>query len=259
MSNKEFAQQLSRAQAGTTLESAKAPGTSKKERRAAAKVSQEQQNGVRASVPSTETSSSTGRDGDDDVSPIGSPSTGAVSTAPTSRAGDISDMLDAPSAKPGILRLVDVKESSTKPTSKNSQSFQPALTKKQRQRQANAADQKSLREESDRLHEQKKQAQLRTARMADGSSNQTKANVFASTSKQNAWQSTKPASEKLAPISGTNEVAPLLDTFENNETTTTPAHGAVTSKPLSNIVNSVPASTNATLSGKRWGRPKRTH
>ncbi|KIW67239.1 hypothetical protein PV04_06504 [Phialophora macrospora] len=254
MSNREFAQQLARAQAGTKLEPANAPGPSKKERRAAAKANQAKQNGLTASGRSTETSSTTGRDGDDDLSPIGSPSTGAVSTAPTSRAGDVSDMLEAPTAKPGVLRLTDVKDSGSKPPSKSSQSFQPALTKKQRQRQARAAEQKSLRAESDRLHEQKKQAQLRTARMAEGTSNQTKANSFTST--QNAWQSGKPAAEKLVENSHTDEVVPLLDTFEKPEVPTFTVQGAVTTEPLSDVTNAVPVPTNVNAVRKEFGGDK---
>jgi hypothetical protein len=238
MSNKEFAQQLAKAQAGTKLEGAKTQGPSKKERRAAAHLSKAASNGGEAAEHSTETSSATGPDGDDDFSAAGSPSTGPVSTAPTSRAGDVSDMLEAPASKPGVLRLTDIKDSGSKAVPKQSQAFQPALTKKQRQRQAKAAEQKILREEADRLQEQKKQAHLRTARMAEGSSNQTKANAFAA--KQNAWQSNKPAAEKLATSSSSNEVPPLLDTFEKPEVKVASTNGAVSSEPLSNVTNAVP-------------------
>jgi hypothetical protein len=253
MSNKEFAQQLARAQAGTKLEPANAQGSGKKERRAA-KAGQGKQTDLAASGRSTDTSSTTGRDGDDDLSPIGSPSTGAVSTAPTSRAGDVSDMLEAPAAKPGVLRLTDVRDSGSKPPPKSSQSFQPALTKKQRQRQARAAEQKSLRAESDRLHEQKKQAQLRTARVAEGSSNQTKANAFTST--QNAWQLGKPAAEKLTQNSEKDDVVPLLDTFEKPVVPTFTVHGAITSEPLSDVTNAVPDTTNVNAVKKKLGGDK---
>ena len=251
MSNKEFAQQLSKAQAGTKLESAQAQGPSKKERRAAAKAVEGKQNGWEPTGQSTETSSATGRDGDDDLSPAGSPSAGAISTAPTSRTGDVSDMLEAPAAKPGILRLTDVKDSNSKPSSKSSQAFQPALNKRQRQRQREAAANKSFREEADRVHEQKKQAQLRTARMAEGSSNQSKANAF--TSKQNAWQSSKPAAEKLTENTSKDEAAPLLDTFEKKDIPTSSGNGAVTSEPLSDITNSVPETANINTVKKQVG------
>ncbi|KIW85887.1 hypothetical protein Z517_01280 [Fonsecaea pedrosoi CBS 271.37] len=252
LSNKEFAQQLAKAQAGTNLQPVASQGANKKERRAAAKSAHGKQNGLEASGLSTETSSTTGRDADDDLSPIGSPSTGPVSTAPTSRAGDVSDMLEAPAAKPGVLRLTDVKNDGPKTAAGSSKTaFQPALTKKQRQRQAKAAEQKALREESDRMHEQKKQAQLRTARIAEGSSNQTKANSF--TAKQNAWQTGKPASEKLPQ---TTEAAPLLDTFDKPEIPTVTVNGSVTSEPLSNVTNAVHETANVSAVKEDVGKGK---
>lgn len=243
MSNKDFAQQLAKAQAGTTLEASKSQGTSKKERRAAAKVGDGKQNGLEASGLSTETSSATGRDADDDLSPAGSPSTGPVSTAPTSRAGDVSDMLEAPAAKPTTLRLIDVKDDSSKSLQKSSKAFEPVLSKKQRQRQSKQAEQKALREESDRVHEAKKQAQLRAARMAEGTSNQTKANSFSA--KQNAWHTANPAPEKLIRNTVSSEPAPLLDTFEKEEIPTVKVNGAVSSEPLSEITHKVPETANA--------------
>ena len=256
MSNKEFAQQLAKAQAGTKFEHPKTQGQTKKERRAAAIVAQGKQNGVAASELSTETSSANGREADDDLSPVGSSSTGPVSTAPTSRAGDVSDMLEAPTVKPGVLRLTDVKGSGSKSATKPSQAFQPALTKKQRQRQSKAAEQKALRDESDRIHEQKKQAQLRTARMGEGSSNQTKANVF--TAKQSAWQSGKPASEELTQKSANDKVVPLLDTFEEKTQTTVPAHGGVTSEPMRDITNTVAETANVNEVRQGVGEGKTT-
>jgi hypothetical protein len=255
MNNQEFAQQLAKAQAGTKLEPSKAHPTGKKERRVARKASQSTQNGREASGISTETSSTTGRDADDDLSPIGSPSTGPVSTAPTSRAGDVSDMLEAPAPKPTTLRLTDIKEAAPKNGTKaSSKAFEPVLTKKQRQRQAKQAEQKALREEADRLHEAKKQAQLRSARMAEGSSNQTKANSF--TSKPNAWQAATPSSEKLAPTTLQTEAAPLLDTFEKKEPPAVHINGAVQSEPLSQVTKAVPETANVNQVRQEEGESK---
>lgn len=243
LSNKQFAQQLAKAQAGTKLEPAKAKGTTKKERRAAGKAARSQPHGVETSGISTETSSTTGRDADDDLSPAGSPSSGPVSTAPTSRGGDVSDMLEAPAAKPTTLRLTDVKETLAKNVPKSvAKAFEPVMSKKQRQRQAKQAEQKALREEADRQHEAKKQAQLRTARMAEGTSNQTKANSFAA--KTNVWQQGKPASEQSAKKEPQAAIAPLLDTFDETDASTLPVNGAVNSQPLSDVTNSLPATAN---------------
>lgn len=243
MSNKLFAQQLAKAQAGTKLEPAKPKGTSKKERRAAKKALQGHQSGQETSGLSTSTSSTTGgRDADDDFSPVGSPSTGPVSTAPTSRADDVSDMLEAPAAKPTTLRLTDIKEKVKSLPKSVGKAFEPVLTKKQRQRQAKQAEDRALKAESDRLHDAKKQQQLRTARTAAGTSNQVKADSF--TAKQNAWNAGAPTSAK--PQANAVEVAnaPLLDTFESEESPPVKVNGAVQAEPLSSVTNSLPATAN---------------
>ncbi|EXJ85995.1 hypothetical protein A1O1_06364 [Capronia coronata CBS 617.96] len=253
MSNKEFAQQLAKAQAGTKLESSKSQGSSKKERRAARKTSQGNHPNKGVSGLSTEDSSTTGRDADDDLSPVGSPSTGPVSTAPTSRAGDVSDMLEAPAPKPTTLRLTDVKETTTKSAPKTTpKAFEPVLSKKQRQRQAKAAEQKALREEADRVHEAKKQQQLRTARLAEGTSNQTKANSF--TAKQNPWQTGKPSPQKSVQEPPKTEAVPLLDTFDTGATPAVKSdvpNGAVSAKPLPTIISPVTDMDNANANAVR--------
>jgi len=243
LSNKEFAQQLARAQAGTKLETSKAQGASKKERRALKQATQPEQIGFEASGIVTEASSSTGRDADDDLSQVGSPSSGPVSPPPTVRATDVSDMLEAPAAKPTTMRLTNVKDALTKNVTKPiAKAFEPVLSKKQRQRQAKKAEEKARIEESNRTQEAKKQAQLRTARMAEGSSNQTKADSF--TAKQNAWQQGKPASAASPQKPSNTEAGLLLDTFEKPNVSGTQVNGAVTSKPLSEVTNSVPATAN---------------
>lgn len=258
MNNKEFAQQLARAQAGTKLVPSQSQASSKKERRAARNAAQGKQPDLAASGLSTETSSTTGRDADDDLSPVGSSSTGPASTAATSRAGDVSDMLEAPAAKPTTLRLTDVKETAPKGVHKSvTKAFEPVLSKKQRQRQAKAAEQKALREEADRLHEAKKQQQLRTARLAEGTSNQVKANAF--TAKQNAWQVAKPSSQNTIPEPPKAEVAPLLDTFDDRSTPTDNPdgpNGAVSTEPVSAIINSAAETTKPHAIRQQLGEKK---
>ncbi|KAG9783386.1 hypothetical protein KCU88_g2990, partial [Aureobasidium melanogenum] len=253
MSNKEFAQQLAKAQTGTKLEGSHSQGPNRKERRAAQSRQQGKQPDLGVSGPSQDESSAAEHDADHDTAPAGSPATGSVSTGPAARAGDVTDMLEAPAAKPTTLRLTDVKESKTKNALKSVQkAFEPVLSKKQRQRQAKAAEQKAMREEADRVHEAKKQQQLRTARLAEGTSNQTKASSFAA--KQNAWQAgpTKsPAPVHEQPRTGP---APLLDTFDAGATGASKpsVHEAVTSDPQPDATTSTPeaATTNA---GQRAG------
>lgn len=82
-------------------------------------------------------------------------------------------------------------------------------------------------EESNKLHDAKKQDQLRTARIAAGTSNQSKANNFAATS-QNVWQN-KPENVIEAPAHQAQ--APLLDTF----TPSAPQSESVTTRTLADI------------------------
>jgi len=247
MSNRDFAQQLAKAQAGTKLEPSKKATPSKKERRAARRALHAPPPDPELPGLSAEASSATSRDADDDLSLAGSPSSGPVSTAPTWTAALVSDMLEAPTPKPTTLRLTDVKDVNNKGAPpKASKAFEPVRTKKQRQRQAKQAEQKALREEADRIHEAKKQAQLRTARMAGGTSNQTKADAFV-TRQQNPWQGRKPAPD--SPVSpAVNEVPPLLDTIDLS--------GAVGAEPSSNLIDQPQRSRNGHVLPHTMGEGK---
>lgn len=214
MSTRDFAQQLARAQAGTKLE--KNAGTKEKSRTV------KQGKAFESPSPSADTSSNGGRDGDDDLSPVGSPPSGPVSTAPTSRAGDISDMLEAPAAKPTTLRLTDTTEK--KPAMKKRESEQ-TLSKKQRQRQKAREEEKRKIEEAEQERKSLMDKQMKGARTAEGTSKQTRSNAFTPT--HSAWKQEAPASQ---------QPAKLLDTFDDAQTPR--ANGqAVTTQPLSNITN----------------------
>ncbi|KIW18750.1 hypothetical protein PV08_03039 [Exophiala spinifera] len=254
MSNKEFARQLAKAQAGTKLEPAKAQGPSKKERRAARKASTTKQNGVH-SIP-TESTVENGDETDDDAVLETEPSSSSVSMDAPNEFGDVSDMLEAPTAKPTSLRLTNVKDAVAKNVTKPiAKAFEPVLSKKQRQRQAKKAEEKARMDESNRLQEAKKQNQLRTARMAEGSSNQTKANSF--TARQNAWQQGKPSlSTEPSYKAPQAEAAPLLDTFNNSNEPATHVNGAVTSEPLSDLTNSVPETATVNTVRQDVGQSK---
>lgn len=215
LSNTDFAQQLRQAQTGTKLEQKTQQGPSKKDRRTMKAASNAPQ-GFESPNMSADTSSTGGRDADDDMSPNDTP------PSSVSRADDVSDMLESGPAKPQTLRLTSTEEA---PQKKPTPKFETVLTKKQRQRRQKNEENRVLREEADKQQEAKKQQQMRTARMAEGSSNQTKASSFT----QNAWQS-KPAEKQASTAQSGNSA--LLDTFEPDRN-----KESVSTKPVSEMTN----------------------
>ena len=224
--DRDFAQQLARAQAGTKLQS----NTQQKAPKSARLATTIESSPAREQVGTTEHSSTAGQDADDDMSSSDSPQ------QKPSSGKDISDMLEPSAAAPTTLRLTNVSNEQKKPKTQ-AQKFEQVTNKKKRAEQARNEQRKRDVQESDRLHEQKKQEQLRRARMAEGTSNQTKANSFVSTT-PNAWQN-KNAGTTNGGVKPTS--APLLDTFEPH-TETKPA---VQSQPMSDITNK-PVASNAT-------------
>lgn len=259
MSNKDFAMQLARAQAGTQLESKPKPsirpGKRKREYRDSSTVVPASAVESAADLTlSTETSSTNGRDGDDDMSPSSSPRSGPVSTAATSRAGDISDMLEAPPPKPMTLSIVDVDKTMKSPRLKPAK-FEVVETKKQRQRRLKREQQKEEVLQSLATHELKKQQQLRTARMAEGTSAQIRANTF-QPPKENAW---KKVVERPVNHGSVSQPVQLLDTFElptkNPVSPNEPNSSLITTnvnnlKPPPSSLNDALAQTGGTQSGR---------
>lgn len=218
VSDKEFAQQLAKAQAGTTMQP-KSQQQPKGSSRLSASIQPKQ---------SEERLSTGAHDADDDLSSVDTPQVKSSSK-------DVSDMLEPGAGAPTMLKITSVP--SEKPKSKaKPQQFEQVTSKKKRNEQARREEQRKINEESERQHERKKQEQLRTARMAAGTSNQTKANNFAATA-QNAWQKKSPVAESTTP----NVSSGLLDTFEPSKT-----QPSVQAVPLSNIANQPVASGNAT-------------
>ena len=264
ISDKDFAQELKKAQAGTKLEPRADPSAKQGKRKrdhkdlvevngASQKFDQRQNFELDSTHDSSttkqvtnslsETSSTTGRDGDDDMSGTGSP----LSSAATSRADDISDMLKPASAKPMTLSITNV--NTVAPKSKpQPRQFERAESKKQRQRRLKRDQQKLEVEHSNAEHEKKKQNQLRIARMADGSSAQLRTNSFKPTS-QNVWQGTPQALPVAHSIGSSGQ---LLDTIEPVVESDAP-RSAVTSKPADSIVNVSETSTVKDMESKFGG------
>lgn len=215
LADRDFAQQLAKAQAGTNLQSKsqqKGPAPARLAATLQPKPSEERLSTAELS---------TGQDADDDMSSVESPQQRPVS------GNDISDMLEPAGATPTTLRITNIPEA--KKQKQAPQKFEQVVSKKKRNEQARREEQKKINQESDRQHEQKKQDQLRRARMAAGTSNQTRANNFAA-STQNAWQN-KPSTVTNGQPKSTS--APLLDTFEPSVET----KASVQTQPMTNIAD----------------------
>lgn len=223
VSDSDFAQQLKKAQAGTKLQSKPQPK---------ATISNQLSNEKRETHQQPLTTDEDA--GDDQSSEQSAPPLQAASS------NDISDMLEAPAAPRTTLRLTNISTESSKPTQAKKQ-FEQVQSKKKRNEQKRREEQRREIEESNQLWEKKKQEQMRTARLAAGTSNQIKANTFTNT--VNAWQK-KPQSP--SDQEKNLSTGPLLDTFESaSSKSTAPAVQTasmveMTSKPLaSNNVNAL--------------------
>jgi hypothetical protein len=223
-----FAESLKKAQTGTKFHQPTSQQTTTKKSR---RPVQDQSKLTAKEFDSADTSSTGGRDADDDLTPAETPPTSI------SRAGDVADMLEPSEPKISSLRLTNTESKAKKVAPKQ---FEAAQTKKQRQRQKQKEENKKAREEADRLQESLKQKQMQGARMAEGTSKQTKATTFT----QNAWQS-KPtqAQEQQAPAQAPQQT--LLDTFDQDEN-----KPAVSAQPAEALTDGPEATASAIKESK---------
>lgn len=205
LTDKAFAQQLAQAQAGTKLQS-KQQGNGASAKLAVAPASAQ-------SLPQT---FEAGQDEEGWSS--------VTSKAASSR--DVSDMLEPAASGPKSLRLTNVEESK-KPKAK-SKHQEPAKEKKINARKQ---QEKEERARIDVEWERKKQQQIQTARMAEGSSKQQKANAFAA-SQKNAWT---PNGSSAANNENGGSRASLLDTFQPEDG----KQPSVQAKPLADVTNGI--------------------
>ncbi|ERF76093.1 hypothetical protein EPUS_01426 [Endocarpon pusillum Z07020] len=220
--NTEFAREMVSARVGTQPAGSDKPGMNKRERGAQNKGSLRTSNDTESPSLSTGASSTTGADADDDLSPVASPPLLATSTVATSNSGDISDMLGHASAGPSVLRLTEPANPVPKAKAKQSKrTFEPAETKKQRQQRIKREAHRAQVEEAERQRQRLLEKQIRGARMAEGTSAQTRTSAFKPPA-QNVWFSgpAEPPAESMAAPSASS--LSLLDTFE-------PQHGSATS------------------------------
>lgn len=241
--DKEFARQLASAKSGVNFKA------SNKQNGGKSKARTVKQN--RADLDSPHMSaenSSTGQDGDDETTPAGSPAFGAVTSESAANSTGVDDMLEPAREGPKSLRLTGQWEEAKSKTPKEaSKAPEQVETKKQRQQKRKRKEEKERIAQSAKEHQAKGQQQMRTARIAEGTSKQTKADSFGAQS--NVWTATdnriQQNKENQRPINATS-VAPL-DTFEPKSATVASNSGAVAARPLSEIkdAGSMPAGVNS--------------
>ncbi|KAH8591679.1 hypothetical protein B0O99DRAFT_654341 [Bisporella sp. PMI_857] len=203
----EFARQISGVQTGTTLRQAPKIGGRQK----SVKQSRAQEKPIASASSDTAPSSNAGGDADDDQSPINSPVLGATDDRSPVTGGDISDMLEAPTAGPSILRVTSPKDSAPTKKQKTPAAPAPTETKKQRQNRKKKEEQSALRLEAEKERKKLEEKQRRTAREAEGRAAKD-GSTFVPT---NAPSSSVWSSE--ATTNGTSTPKPhveLLDTYE---------------------------------------------
>jgi hypothetical protein len=161
-SNRKFAVQFAQTQAGTKLSGK--PISSNRQK--SVKQSRAQEKGIKDSGNMT-AGSATGGDADDDQSFTDSPEVGPTSIASPVTNG-ISDMLEAPSPGPSVLKVTE--PTNPKPAKKEKSNAAPAPveTKKQRQNRAKVEAAKLAREQEEKERKIKEEKQRRTAREAEG-------------------------------------------------------------------------------------------
>lgn len=217
MDNKEFARQLSGLKTGTSLtkpadnnetKKTKKPGKRNELPPEPANGGLAPANGAPSAQGMSTSSSTTGADADDDLSPATSPTLGA--TESTKAAGDVSDMLENPSKGSPVFRLTQPAQPQAARQPKTQKKVEEPLTKKQRQNRQRNEEKKAARAETEKERRVLMEKQLRTAREAEG---RPAKNGLGSSKPpiSNAW--TK-SGEDVPPPSVTGDNGTLLDTFE---------------------------------------------
>ena len=240
LSNKEFAKQFTQARSGTPIAPASGQAAlSQRDRQANKNIvpAKRKANNKRdTSNTLTDASSTTGAEGDDDLSPVGTALLDATSNKLT-KAGDVSDMLEAPTSGPAVLRLTDATGTMNKVQPKPAvKPFEAAETKKQRQARQKRDATKAANEEAERERRKLMEKQIRGARMAEGTSAQSRATSFKAPT-ENAWFA-KPKNQDQATVQQSSvPFVQELDVREPANESETRGNGAVSVKPLMDLTN----------------------
>lgn len=175
------------------------------------------------------TSSTTGADADDDLSPAMSPALGATSNVPYSSGGEVSDMLEARPQGPSVLRITESTQPAKPPRPQQPKTLQPTETKKQRQNRRRAEEQKAARAEAEVERRKLLEKQLRTAREAEGRPARNGLGTSSTPAGASVWNVPREGSKNVAtqgtPV-GPAEQHPLLDTFNPEQTTESRPNGS---------------------------------
>ena len=218
--NKEFARLLSGAKLGTSLSKAVDSNEPKKSRKQGKRIELQPESangtlGLPIGQPFDKglstSSSTTGADADDDLSPAASPAFGATQTPKA--AGDVSDMLDASSKGPMILRVTEPAQPQIERQPKPKKTVKEPETKKQRQNRKRKEEEKAAREHAEKERRILLEKQLRSSREAEGRPAKNGLGI-SKAPVSNAW--TKPGDNTTFPTSSTTPAAnnTLLDTFD---------------------------------------------
>ena len=212
-----WAQELANRKKGTSL----APPTR----------ADNQQRTVKQSIANkatAETSSSTGGDADDDLSPAVSPSLDAFSAQGAPSGKSVTDMLEAPASGPSVLKLTESAEPTRSRAKQQTHVTTEQETKKQRQNRKKAEEKKAQREADEMQRRALEEKQRRAAREARGEPAKNGLGI-SSAPTSNAWKASNHVA--AAPIPGIN--GQLLDTFANDTTSTeSTAQTSDTSSPV---------------------------
>lgn len=251
--NAAFAREMAITRAGTQFSSSDKPSSRmKKARPIQNEGSIHLSNGTDSPALSAAVSSTTGDDGDDDL-PIETPV-----------AGGVSDMLEKTGPGPSVLRLTDVDDHSSKAGPKRpSKAFEPAETKKQRQRRAKQEAHKALAAEEERDRRKRMEQQIRGARMADGTSAQLRTDNFKPPT-TNAWAPKPNQSQESTGTPDPIVPLPLLDTFESEQQPKKNGSNGVRHEPAFHASDSTnnesnPKMTNETGKAPSQAQPAWTH
>ncbi len=216
--NKEFARQLASLKTGTSLNRPSSINETQRTRKQGkrnempsepANGAMSKNNGLLGAPDMSTASSTTGADADDDLSPAMSPEFGA--TQSTEPAGGVSDMLEAPTKGPSVLRLTEPAVTQAVRQPKPQKQAQEPETKKQRQNRQKNEEKKLLREQAEKERRVLFEKQLRAVREAEG--RPAKNGMASSKPPTNAWSKSADSPKPTAPEAASSHDM-LLDTFD---------------------------------------------